>query len=206
MNIENIVKEIKFNEAGLVPAIVQDYYSNTVLMLAYMNKEALEKTLDTKCVHYFSRSRNELWKKGGKSGNYQRLIEFFYDCDKDTLLLKVKQTGVACHIGNLSCFYNVMNSEVKESSVVEDLFSLILNRKLNPKANSYTSYLFEKGTDKILKKIGEEASEVIIAAKNHDKNEIVYELSDLTYHVLVLMAEKNINLSDIKEELFKRRS
>lgn len=206
MDIENRIKEIKFNEAGLVPAIVQDYYSNTVLMLAYMNKEALEKTLDTKCVHYFSRSRNELWKKGEKSGDFQRLIEFFYDCDKDTLLLKVKQTGVACHTGNLSCFYNVMNSEVKESSVVEDLFSLILNRKLNPKANSYTSYLFEKGTDKILKKIGEEASEVIIAAKNHDKNEIVYELSDLTYHVLVLMAEKNINLSDIKEELFKRRS
>lgn len=206
MDIENRIKEIKFNEEGLVPAIVQDYYSNTVLMLAYMNKEALEKTLDTKCVHYFSRSRNELWKKGEKSGDFQRLIEFFYDCDKDTLLLKVKQTGVACHTGNLSCFYNVMNSEVKESSVVEDLFSLILNRKLNPKANSYTSYLFEKGTDKILKKIGEEASEVIIAAKNHDKNEIVYELSDLTYHVLVLMAEKNINLSDIKEELFKRRS
>lgn len=206
MDTIDLIKEIKFNENGLAPAIVQDFYTKQVLMLAYMNEESIKKTIETKYAYFFSRSRNELWKKGETSGNLQELISFSYDCDKDTILLQVKQNGVACHTGSLSCFYNKVISEKEENNIIEDLYSLILDRKLNPKENSYTNYLLDKGIDKILKKVGEETSEVIIASKNKDKNEIIYELSDLTYHVLVLMIENNINLSDIKEELSKRWS
>lgn len=206
MDTIDLIKEIKFNENGLAPAIVQDFYTKQVLMLAYMNEESIKKTIETKYAYFFSRSRNELWKKGETSGNLQGLISFSYDCDKDTILLQVKQNGVACHTGSLSCFYNKVISEKEENNIIEDLYSLILDRKLSPKENFYTNYLFDKGIDKILKKVGEEISEVIIASKNKDKNEIIYELSDLTYHVLVLMIESNINLSDIKEELSKRWS
>lgn len=197
--------DIKFNDQGLIPVIVQEYLTNEVLMLAYMNKEAIEKTIKEKVACYFSRSRNELWKKGETSGNYQYVKSFFYDCDKDTILLKVEQIGVACHTGNYSCFFNeVFDEKFKQSNILNELFSTILDRKINPKEGSYTNYLFEEGIDKILKKIGEETSEVIIGSKN-SKEELIYEASDLIYHLLVLFVNEGVELSDIFNELDKRR-
>lgn len=206
MNIDRIIEEINFDDRGLVPAVVQDADTKKVLMLAYMNAESIRKTLEEKQVCYYSRSRKELWIKGATSGNTQKLKGFYYDCDKDSILLVVEQTGAACHTGEFSCFFNeVMPAENEERDVLKELYDLLKERKRNPKEGSYTNYLFDKGLDKILKKVGEETSEVIIGAKNKSKEELVYEISDLVYHLLVLMVNENIFIEDIKEELIKRR-
>ncbi len=199
----DFIDTLKFNEKGLIPAVVQDMDTKEVLMLAYMNKESMKKTLVDKKATYFSRSREELWTKGETSGNTQEVVGFYFDCDKDTILLLVKQKGVACHTGNYSCFFNEVFSEddVLKSELIHRLYELIEDRKNNPKEGSYTNYLFDKGLDKILKKVGEESAEVIIGAKNENKDEIVYEISDLVYHVLVLMVNSNVTIEDIKEEL-----
>jgi phosphoribosyl-ATP pyrophosphohydrolase/phosphoribosyl-AMP cyclohydrolase len=173
-------------------------------MLAYMNEESIRKTLEEKIACYYSRSRKELWKKGETSGNIQNLKGFYYDCDKDSILLLVEQVGVACHTGNYSCFFNEVIGYNNQVSILTDLYELIENRKNTPVEGSYTNYLFEKGLDKILKKVGEEASEVIIGAKNKDKEEMVYEISDLVYHLLVLMVNEGVSINDIKEELKNR--
>ena len=206
MNIDKIIEDINFDDRGLVPAVVQDADTKKVLMLAYMNAEAIRKTLEEKQACYYSRSRKDLWIKGATSGNTQKLKGFYYDCDKDSILLEVEQTGVACHTGEFSCFFNeVISSENEEIDVLKELYALLKERKRNPREGSYTSYLFEKGLDKILKKVGEEAREVIIGAKNKNKEELVYEISDLVYHLLVLMVNENVTMEDIKEELIKRR-
>lgn len=206
MKIEKIIEEIKFDDMGLVPAIVQDVNTNKVLMLAYMNKESIKKTLEERLAYYYSRSRKKLWKKGETSGNIQKIKGFYYDCDKDTILILVEQVGVACHTGNYSCFFNeVIKEENEKEDMLQLLYSTIQDRKNNPKEGSYTNYLFEKGLDKILKKVGEEASEVIIGAKNKDKNELTYEISDLVYHLLVLMINEEVTIKDVKNELKNRR-
>lgn len=206
MDIKNVLEEIKFDDRGLVPAVVQDIESNKVLMLAYMNKESIQKTFEEGIVHYYSRSREKLWKKGETSGNIQKLKGFYYDCDCDSLLILVEQVGVACHTGNYSCFFNeVLKTENEKTNILEGLYSLLENRKENPKEGSYTNYLFKEGLDKILKKVGEETSEVIIGAKNKSKEELVYEISDLVYHLLVLMVNENVSIDDIKNELISRK-
>lgn len=199
---------IKFNEAGLVPAIVQDYETRQVLMMAWMNEEALKLTLDTKKATFYSRSRQRLWIKGESSGNTQSVVTVGYDCDGDTLLVQVIPAGPACHTGNTSCFYrNLVTNEILDSGNVEilrNLTNLIADRKVNPVEGSYTNYLFEKGVDKICKKIGEESAETIIAAKNNDPHELTCEASDLIYHLLVLLNNQNVDLKDIFKELTKR--
>ena len=201
MNIE----QIKFDEKGLVPAIIQDYYTKEVLTLAYMNKESLEITLRDKKTCFFSRSRQELWLKGETSGNYQHVVSVKYDCDADALLVEVKKDGPACHTGAESCFFNsLFEAENYSSFTPEKLYELIKDRKINPNEKSYTTYLFEKGLDKILKKVGEECTEVIIGAKNNDNDELRYEIADLYYHTLVLMIEQGLTIQDVKDELAKR--
>lgn len=200
------IQDLKFNSQGLIPAIVIDDASGEVLMLAYMNQESLKISLEKKLTCFWSRSRGELWLKGATSGNYQHIKEIKADCDRDTLLIYVKPDGPACHLGNDSCFVDDLlprEKEQHEKFTLCGLMELIKGRKLEKVEGSYTSYLFEKGLDKILKKIGEESSEVIIAAKN-DKQETIYEISDLIYHLLVLMAEKNIEIKDILKELGSR--
>lgn len=210
--------EIKFDESGLVPAIIQDE-NGQVLMLAYMNQESLAKTLETGLTWFYSRSRRRLWNKGEESGNVQRVKEITYDCDGDTLLVRVHQTGVACHLGSYSCFTNRLtdngNAVVKVderqvppkglSTILQELYTVINDRKLHPVDGSYTNYLFESGQDKILKKIGEEAAETIIASKNMSTEEILYEMSDLWYHCLVLLAFHNISPTELLNELNSRR-
>ena len=195
--------DINYNKDGLVPAIAQDIATGEVLMLAYMNKESLKLTLETQIVHYYSRSRKEIWKKGETSGNIQELKGFYYDCDGDTILLKVKQTGVACHTGEYSCFFNEVVSSQDYKNTLGELYKVILDRKNNPKEGSYTNYLFDEGIDKILKKVGEESAEVIIGAKNN-REELIYESSDLIYHLIVLLVNEGVSLGDIYEELTKR--
>lgn len=199
----DFINTLKFNENNLIPVVVQDVNTKEVLMLAYMNEEAMQKTLTEKKATYYSRSRKELWTKGETSGNIQQVVGFYYDCDKDTILLLVKQKGVACHTGNYSCFFNeiLSDKEVLNYELVQRLYNLIKERKNTPKEGSYTNYLFDKGLDKILKKVGEESAEVIIGAKNENKEEVVYEISDLVYHLLVLMVYLNISIEEIKEEL-----
>lgn len=205
-----LINDIKFDEKGLIPAIMQDYKTGEVLMQAYMNEESLGKTMATGCSWFYSRSRQELWEKGATSGNTQEVKEIFYDCDGDSLLVKVIQKGNACHTGNRSCYYrSLLSSEnnVKSASlgeIIEKLYSKVEDRKQNPVEGSYTNYLFEKGIDKILKKVGEESAEVIIAAKNESKDEMVYEISDLVYHLTVLMNHAGIYPQDIATELLKR--
>lgn len=201
MDIENI----KFDENGLVPAIAQDINTKKVLMLAYMNKESIERTLEEKVAVYYSRSREELWKKGETSGNIQNLKGMSYDCDGDSILLTVEQVGVACHTGEYSCFFNQVVAADDKEDILQALYSLMKERKENPVEGSYTNYLFKEGIDKILKKVGEESAEVIIASKNNDKEEMTYEISDLVYHTLVLMVEQGVEIDDIKLELEKRR-
>lgn len=200
--------EIKTNESGLLPVVVQDYKTQEVLMAAYMNQEAFEATIRTGRMTYWSRSRQELWVKGLTSGHFQYVKELCIDCDNDTLLAKVAQVGAACHTGSRSCFYrSIMKKEYDETNplkVFEDVFAVIQDRKLHPKEGSYTNYLFDKGIDKILKKVGEEATEIVIAAKNPDPEEIKYEISDFLYHVMVLMAEKGVTWEDITRELAQR--
>jgi len=206
VDIIKVIDEIKFDDKGLVPAVVQDIKTKKVLMLAYMNKESIKKTFEEGLVHYYSRSREKLWKKGETSGNIQKLKGFYYDCDKDSLLIEVEQLGVACHTGNYSCFFNeVLKTENQQRDIIEELYFLLKDRKEKPQEGSYTNYLFREGLDKILKKVGEESSEVIIGAKNRNKEELIYEISDLVYHVLVLMVNEDVFIDDIKEELISRK-
>ena len=193
------LNELKFDEKGLIPAIIVDSESKKVLTLAYMNKESLGISLDKGLTCFWSRSRQELWLKGETSGNYQHIVDIRPDCDRDALLVAVKKDGPACHLGQDSCF-----GEGEEEFSLDGLLELIQGRKVEKKEGSYTTYLFEKGIDKILKKVGEEATEVIIAAKAGDKKETIYEVADLTYHVLVLMAQMGIGLDEIKAELASR--
>lgn len=203
-NILNIDK-LKFDDNGLIPAIIIDYYTKEVLTLAYMNKESLEISLKEGKTCFYSRSRKELWRKGKTSKNYQHIQSIKSDCDNDALVIEVIKEGPACHTGAESCFMNeVYQKENYKYFSIYKLYELIRGRKINMTEGSYTTYLFNSGIDKILKKIGEESSEVIIGAKNGSKEEIIYELSDLLYHSLVLMVEKNITLNDIKDELSKR--
>ena len=201
-------EEFKLNSDGHVPVVVQDYKTDEVLMVAYMNEEAYQATLKTGRMTYYSRSRDELWVKGETSGHYQYVKSLMADCDKDTILAKVSQIGAACHTGAHSCFFNeIMSREYTESNplrVFEQVFGVILDRKVHPKEGSYTNYLFDKGIDKILKKLGEEATEIVIAAKNPNANEIKYEIADFLYHMMVLMAEKGVTWEEITEELAKR--
>ncbi|MDR1558596.1 MAG: bifunctional phosphoribosyl-AMP cyclohydrolase/phosphoribosyl-ATP diphosphatase HisIE [Clostridiales bacterium] len=200
------ISEIKFDKNGLVPVIAQDYDTGEVLMLAYMNLEALGKTLKTAKMHYFSRSRQKLWMKGETSGHVQTLVSLYYDCDVDSLLAVVKQEGEACHTGNKTCFYRVgYGGETYSWDHLKALYSTALERKENPREGSYTNYLFEKGIDKILKKVGEESAEVIIAAKNNSKDEIIYETADLLYHLSVMLADSGVRWEDVYTELAHRR-
>lgn len=192
--------DVKFNQDGLVPAIAQDVGTGEVLMLAYMNEEAFRLTKETGIAHYYSRSRQALWKKGETSGHIQEVKGIYYDCDGDAVLLKVNQIGAACHTGNYSCFFNEEKGYKDLSNTLKDLYKLIIDRKKNPQEGSYTQYLFDKGIDKILKKIGEEAAEVIIGAKN-DKQELIYEASDLIYHLIVLLVNEGVTPAEIMEEL-----
>ena len=199
------IDELKFDENGLIPAIVVDSVSKQVLTLAYMNKESLEISMEKQLTCFFSRSRQELWLKGETSGNYQHIVSITADCDKDALVVVVEPEGPACHLGTKSCFHNpVFQSEDRHQFSLEGLMDLILGRKTDKKEGSYTTYLFEKGLDKILKKVGEESTEVIIAAKAEDEAETVYEIADLAYHVMVLMAEAGISLEQIHKELASR--
>lgn len=202
-------EEFQLNEEGLIPCIVQDYKTAEVLMMAYMNQESYEETIRSGRMTYYSRSREKLWKKGETSGNFQYVKSLTIDCDKDTLLAKVSQVGVACHTGSRSCFFtNLVQKEYDDTNpltVFEDVFQVIQERKEHPKEGSYTNYLFEKGIDKILKKVGEECTEILIAAKNPDTEEIKYEISDFLYHLMVLMAERGLEWKDITKELAERR-
>ncbi len=209
MNVTpEVIDNLNFDEKGLIPAVVQDIKSGTVLMMAYMNKEALEKTLTDGRTWFYSRSRQTLWAKGETSGHIQKVAGIYYDCDADTLLVQVWQTGEACHTGNFSCFYRALQEKddnlKPEWAALSWLETLVKERKKQMPPNSYTTYLFKSGIDKILKKVGEEATEVVIASKGGKKEEIVYETADLLYHLLVMLAEHNIDLQEIWEELAKR--
>lgn len=199
------INELKFNCDGLIPAIVTDFYTKKVLMLAYMNEESLKISMEEGKTCFFSRSRQKLWRKGETSGNFQHIQSIKTDCDRDTLLVSVIKDGPACHTGSESCFTeDIWNAGENSDFSVKALYELIRGRKVNKKEGSYTTYLFDKGLDKILKKVGEESTEVIIAAKDSDKGETVYEIADLMYHVLVLMVEAGIDIKDIMCELQKR--
>ena len=209
-NFEAALKwsDLKTNSDGLVPVIVQDYRTDEVLMLAYMNEEAYLTTINLGKMTYWSRSRDELWTKGITSGHYQYVKSLTADCDYDTILAKVSQVGVACHTGHETCFFNeIVKKEYMEKNpqkVLEDVYSIIMDRKVHPKEGSYTNYLFDKGVDKILKKVGEECTEIVIAAKNPNPEEIKYEISDFLYHMMVLMVEKGITWEDVMQELSQR--
>ena len=199
------IENLKFDSEGLIPAIVVDAFSKKVLTLAYMNKESLKITMEKNLTCFYSRSRKELWLKGETSGNYQHVVSITADCDNDALVVMVEKDGPACHLGTDSCFNNrLYENENKKEFSYEALFELIKGRKTDKKEGSYTTYLFEKGLDKILKKVGEECTEVIIAAKANDKKETIYEIADLCYHTLVLMIEAGISLEDIHKELSSR--
>ncbi|MBR2867720.1 MAG: bifunctional phosphoribosyl-AMP cyclohydrolase/phosphoribosyl-ATP diphosphatase HisIE [Clostridia bacterium] len=196
--------DLKFDANGLIPAIVQDHYTKKVLMLAYMNAESLDITIKEGKTCFWSRSRQELWRKGATSGNVQNVVSIRTDCDKDTLLIDVIKDGPACHTGNESCFFNDIVESKEEAFSYEGLYDMLVGRKVNKKEGSYTTYLFEKGIDKILKKVGEECTEVIIGAKGGDKAETVYEIADLIYHITVMMIEMGISIDDVTTELAKR--
>lgn len=200
--------ELKYNLQGLIPAIVQDAASKQVLMLAYMNEESLQKTIATSTTWFYSRSRQELWNKGATSGNIQHVKSISYDCDGDTLLIQVTPEGPACHTGAQTCFFqDLIPTDAaleQQNDIIQELVTTIRERKTNPLEGSYTNYLLEKGIDKVLKKVGEEAAEVIIASKNVDKSELIYELSDLVYHSLVLMEIREVTLDEIRKELERR--
>ncbi len=207
--------DLKFDKEGLLPAIIQDLTTGEVLMLAYMNEEAFNKTIETGRTWFWSRSRQELWCKGEKSGNKQFVKEIRYDCDNDALLVLVEQIGVACHTGNRTCFYRAIGPKLKKkfystieigkTTLLEELYQVILSRKMKKPEGSYTASLFKEGTSKILDKVSEEAQEVISATKANDKGKIISEISDLFYHLLVLLVQCNITLEDIETELAKRK-
>jgi phosphoribosyl-ATP pyrophosphohydrolase/phosphoribosyl-AMP cyclohydrolase len=199
------IDELKFDEKGLIPAVVVDAVTKRVLTLAYMNRESLQISMEKKKTCFFSRSRQELWLKGETSGNYQNIVSITADCDKDALVVVVEPEGPACHLGTESCFeYPVWENEDLHEFSLQSLMKLLEGRKTEKKEGSYTTYLFEKGIDKILKKVGEECTEVIIAGKADDKKETIYEIADLTYHVMVLMLQMGISLEDIHRELASR--
>ncbi len=199
------INKLKFDEKGLIPAIVVDAYTKKVLTLAYMNKESLEISIKEGKTCFWSRSRQELWRKGETSGNYQNIISITADCDFDALTVVVEKEGPACHTGSDSCFYNeVFQAEDKEEFSLMGLYNLLEGRKNDMPEGSYTTYLFSKGRDKILKKVGEESTEVIIGGKADDKNETIYEIADLAYHVMVLMVDMGISVKDIQKELGSR--
>ena len=199
------IDKIKFDEKGLIPAIVQDYFTKEVLTLAYMNREALEITMKEGSTCFFSRSRQELWRKGETSGNTQKVVSITSDCDNDALVIEVIKKGPACHTGAESCFFNLEYvGEGQTPFSYKALYDMIEGRKTEPKEGSYTTYLFEKGMDKILKKVGEESTEVIIAGAKNDKEETIYEIADLAYHIMVMMVEQGITLEDVTAELSKR--
>lgn len=219
MNKE-FIEGLKFDSQGLIPAVVQESRSGRVLMMAYMNRESLEKTISSGRTWFYSRSRQSLWQKGETSGNYQEVDNIHFDCDGDCLLIQARQNGAACHTGHLSCFYRDMEGRESDdvlfdpeavyagqagAGILHTLADIIARRRVEMPEGSYTAYLFEKGLDKILKKVGEESAEVIIAAKNRDKKEVIYEISDLIYHLLVLMNEQGVTLSDVFDELDTRR-
>ena len=199
-----MLDKLKFDEKGLIPAIVVDDDTGKVLTLAYMNRESLEISMEKGLTCFWSRSRQELWLKGETSGNYQHIVSITADCDYDALEVRVKKDGPACHTGAESCFHNALMGEDKEKFRLEGLYQLLLGRKENLPEGSYTTYLFQKGIDKILKKVGEECTEVIIAGKADDKAETVYEIADLAYHVMVLMVQMGISVEDIRSELGRR--
>ena len=210
----NILENVKFDEKGLVPAIAQDYISGKIYMMGYMNAESLKLTLETKKATFFSRSRQKLWVKGEHSGSFLNVHEILVDCDIDTIILKVDAMGPVCHTGEVSCFYRKVddNGEIYEDTkdenslaILKEVYDVIADRKANPKEGSYTNYLFEKGIDKMLKKVGEESAEVIIASKNPDTSELRYEASDLLYHLMVVMVERGLSWDDIAKELSGRR-
>lgn len=197
--------DLKFDEKGLIPAIVQDYYSKQVLTVAYMNEESLNITMEEGYTCFWSRSRQELWRKGETSGNRQKVVSITADCDQDALVVEVIKDGPACHTGAESCFFNeVFTADDETPFSYDGLYHMIEGRKTQPKEKSYTSYLFDKGMDKILKKVGEESTEVIIAGAKKDKEETIYEIADLAYHVMVMMVEQGIELKDVTAELAKR--
>ncbi len=199
-----------FKKQNLIPAIIQDYKTKEVLMLAYVNEESYNYMLEKKETYFYSRSRQKIWHKGESSGNFQKIKKMYLDCDKDTLLVFVEQTGVACHTGQYSCFFNEVvndNSNLEiNNNILQDIYNMIDDRNKNPKENSYTNYLLNQGIDKICKKVGEESSETIIAAKNEDRDELIGEISDLVYHCLVLMYNRKITLEEIKAKLTKRHN
>ena len=200
------INALKFDDKGLIPAIVQDDRTGDVLMLAYMNKESIEKTLETNETWFFSRSRQELWNKGATSGNTQQVQRISLDCDQDTLLVQVTPKGPACHTGAKTCFFTtVMEKEESLREVVYEVIDEIADRKANPIEGSYTTYLFNEGIDKVLKKVGEESTEVVIGAKNADKEEVSNEIADLVYHTLVLMNILDVDLADVQQVLRERR-
>ncbi|MBR3019155.1 MAG: bifunctional phosphoribosyl-AMP cyclohydrolase/phosphoribosyl-ATP diphosphatase HisIE [Clostridia bacterium] len=199
------IDDLKFDEKGLIPAVVQDYFSKQVLTVAYMNKESLEISMKEGRTCFFSRSRQQLWRKGETSGNTQEIVTIKADCDLDALVVEVIKKGPACHTGSESCFFNpVYQSETQQDFSLEALYELLKGRKTNPKEGSYTTYLYQKGIDKILKKVGEECTEVIVAGKGGDKAETVFEIADLAYHVMVLMVEMGIEPKDIFAQLASR--
>jgi phosphoribosyl-ATP pyrophosphohydrolase/phosphoribosyl-AMP cyclohydrolase len=206
------IDDIKFDERGLVPTVVQDAQTRGVLMLAYMNAESLERTLETGETWFWSRSRARLWHKGETSGNTQRVADVLLDCDGDALVVRVEPAGPACHTGQTSCFHNVIQAAGEAQQVAEDLgevlsalYILVEKRKHERPQGSYTTYLFDQGLDKILKKLGEESSETIIAAKNEDRGALTKETCDLLYHLMVLLVERGVTLSDVRDELVRRR-
>ena len=206
-----MIENVKFDERGLVPAIAQDVKTGAVLMLAYMNEESLKLTLETGYATYYSRSRQKLWKKGEESGHVQKVRAIRYDCDGDTLLLQVEQTGPACHTGEYTCFHHTLSELIegeapsKGSAVLQEVYNVILDRMANPVEGSYTNYLLDKGVEKIAKKVGEEATETVIAAIKGNKDEVRYEASDLLYHLLVLLAQQGVTLEEVWTELASRR-
>jgi len=202
---ESVISKLKFDDKGLIPAVVQDFYTGEVLTVAYMNSESLKITLDEKMTCFYSRSRQELWRKGETSGNRQHVVSITADCDCDALVVKVIKDGPACHTGKNSCFFEALYADEDKSEFSMDgLYELILGRKQEMPEGSYTTYLFAKGLEKILKKVGEESSEVLIGAMKNSKEETIYEISDLAYHVLVLMVEMGISVDDIRKELASR--
>lgn len=216
MNKEAFLAAVKYDEKGLVPVIAQDYHSKKIRMLAYMNEEALTKTLETGRVHYFSRSRQSLWLKGETSSHFQFLKGIYIDCDGDTLLIQIEQVGgISCHTGNATCFYRKLEEDLpkvrhevmkmENNQMLADLYSAVLDRQKNPKEGSYTNYLMSQGLNKILKKVGEECTEVIIAAKDDDKEALTGEISDLMYHLTVMMAVKGLTWDDVAFELQQRK-
>ncbi len=199
------IDELKFDEKGLIPAVVVDAHSKKVLTVAYMNKESLKISMEKELTCFYSRSRDELWLKGETSGNYQHIVSITADCDKDALTVLVEKEGPACHTGTDSCFTNpVFRSENRAEFSMDGLYELLEGRKKDMPEGSYTTYLFQKGMDKILKKVGEESTEVIIAGKANDKKETVYEIADLAYHIMVMMVEMGISVDDVRKELASR--